>query len=139
MEKQIESTPALLCKRRGNRAQENHSFILFINGKIIYKSEASGLRSLIFCLKKYRRKMQGAIVFDRVVGRAAALLLSYGGVKKIITPVISREAIKILERGGAEVEYGKTVKNIMNRAGTDLCPMEKLSAGKTAEELLEIL
>lgn len=83
--------------------------------------------------------MRGAIVYDKVVGRAAALLLVYGGVKKILANVISRNALVLLQRGGARIEYKKIVKNILNRAGDDLCPMEKLSREKTAQQFYRIL
>jgi len=80
--------------------------------------------------------MRGATVFDKVVGRAAALLLIYGGVKKVLTPIISRGALTVLKRGGATIEYQKIVKNILNSSGTDLCPMEKLSQGKNAKKFV---
>ena len=83
--------------------------------------------------------MRGALVFDKVVGRAAALFLIYGGVKKVITPLTSRDALAILKRGGAAVEYQKMVKNILNKTGDDLCPMEKKSRGLDAPELCRIL
>lgn len=94
---------------------------------------------MLFCLKKFKAQMRGAMIFDKIIGRAAALLLSYSGAKKILTPVITRNALAILQRGGAEIKYDKIVKNILNLAGDDLCPMEKLSCGKTVEEFLTII
>ena len=105
----------------------------------MYKSKKQRLLPLLFCLKKYKTQMRGAVVYDKVVGRAAALLLVYGGVRKILTPTISRNALLVLKRGGAEVEYKKIVKNILNNAGTDLCPMEKLSRGKSANDFAKTM
>jgi hypothetical protein len=109
------------------------AFALIKENKILYKSKKQRLEPLLFCLKKYKKQMRGAMVFDKVVGRAAALLLCYGGVKKVLTPTITRNALVVLARGGAEVKYKKIVKNILNRTGDDLCPMEKLSRGKTVK------
>ena len=83
--------------------------------------------------------MRGSTVFDKVVGRAAALLMIYGGVKKVMTPLISRGALIVLKRGGAKVEYQKIVKCILNVKGDDLCPMEKMSRGKSSKEFAGIM
>lgn len=115
------------------------AFALAKGGKIIYKSKKQRLLPLLFCLKKHKAQMRGALVFDKVIGRAAALLLIYGGVKKVLTPLISRGALAVLKRGGAEVEYGKIVKCILNIKGDDLCPMEKMSKGKSAAEFAKMM
>ena len=83
--------------------------------------------------------MRGATVYDKVVGRAAALLLAYGGVARVLAPLISRGGLAVLRRGGAVVEYQKIVKNITNIKGDDLCPMERLSQGKSVEEFQKLL
>ena len=112
----------------------NYSFVLINQSQIIYKSKSRGLKPLIFCFKNYRQQMRGAMVFDKVVGRAAALILVVAGVARVEAPLICAEAIKILRAKKIEVGYIKKVKNILNRTGNDLCPMEKLSAGKTIKE-----
>ncbi|MDD2753492.1 MAG: DUF1893 domain-containing protein [Candidatus Portnoybacteria bacterium] len=115
------------------------AFALIKGGKVIYKSKKQRLAPLIFCLKKHKAQMRGATVFDKVVGRAAALLLIYGGVKKVMTPLISRGALIVLARGGAKVEYQKIVKCILNKEGDDLCPMEKMSQGKSSKEFAAMM
>jgi len=110
------------------------AFALVNEGKILYQSKNQGLKPLIFCAKNYRGKMRRAMVYDKVVGRAAALLLVFSNVGEVLTPLITREALALLKRGGAKVSYEKIVKNILNRAGNDLCPMEKKSQGLSPEE-----
>jgi hypothetical protein len=117
----------------------NYSFVLINQGKTTYQSKSRGLTPLIFCFKNYQQEMRGVAVFDKVVGRAAALILAETGIKKVLTPLICEEAIKILRAKKIKVEYTKKVKNILNRAGDDLCPMEKLSAGKNFKELKRAL
>ena len=36
---------------------------------------------------------------------------------------------EVLRRADVEVSFGKEVPNIINRAGTDICPVEKLTGG----------
>lgn len=103
------------------------SFVLIKNGKIIFKSKAERLKPLIFCIKKHKKEMRGAIAFDKIVGRVAAMLLAHAKVKEVWTPIISQDARKYLKKNKINVEYKKEVKNIMNQRGDDLCPMEKLS------------
>lgn len=114
------------------------SFVLIKNGEIRYKSKAERLKPLIFCIKKYGKEMHGATVFDKIVGRAAAMLLAHAKVKEAWTPIISQDAKKYLKKNKIKIEFEKEVKNIMNREGDDLCPMEKLSR-KLGEKTIKYL
>ena len=120
-------------------SEKSWAFVLIKNDLVLYRSKKQRLLPLLFCLKKYKIQMRRATIFDKVVGRAAALLLIYGGVKKVLTPTVSQGALIVLRRGGAKIEYGKIVKNILNRAGDDFCPMEKLSQGKNANDFAKIM
>ena len=115
------------------------AFALIKGDKILYKSKKQRLAPLIFCLKKYKSQMRGATVFDKVVGRAVALLLIYGRIKEVKTALISEGAIKLFGKNKIKLSYGKKVKHILNRTGDDLCPMEKLSRDKTFKEFCKIL
>lgn len=114
------------------------SFVLIKNGKIIFKSRAPRLEPLILCIKKHKKEMRGAIVFDKIVGRAAAILLVYAKVKEVWTPTISADGKKYLEKNKIKVIFEKEVRCIMNRKGDDLCPMEKLSR-KKGVDLVKLL
>lgn len=72
--------------------------------------------------------LQGASMADRVVGRGAALLMVKGGVKEIFTFVLSQPALDVLRQAGITVTYDTLQPNIINRTGTDICPVEKLTA-----------
>lgn len=76
----------------------------------------------------------GASVADKVIGRGAALLLVKGGAAEVYAQVISAGALEVLLHAGIEVEYGQLVDNIINRAGTDICPVEKLTADTTSPD-----
>lgn len=72
--------------------------------------------------------LQGASMADRVVGRGAALLMVKGGVKEIFTFVLSQPALDVLRQAGITVTCDTLQPNIINRTGTDICPVEKLTA-----------
>lgn len=67
--------------------------------------------------------LAGAEVYDRIVGRAAALLFLRGGVKSVYAHVMSEGAKALLE---PEVPISHTVltARILNREGTGPCPMD---------------
>ena len=83
--------------------------------------------------------MKGAVVFDKIVGLAAAKLLVYGNVAEVLTPTISRDAKKYLQKNEVKLNFKKEVKNILNCHGNDLCPMEKLCREKALKEFLRNL
>ena len=64
-------------------------------------------------------------VADIVVGKAAALLFIKCGIKKVFAKTISQSGKKALELHGVYCEYETLTEKIINREGTDICPMEK--------------
>ena len=71
----------------------------------------------------------GYAVADRIVGRAAAYLMLRAGVKELYAFVLSEGGREVLESGGVCFSYGTLTEKIINRAGTDICPMEKAVSG----------
>lgn len=107
--------------------KENLTFILVKEGVVLKKSKDLGLHTLLHVFNEENILLEGAAVADRVVGKAAALLLRDSKVIKVHGEVMSEEALKILEEAGIEVSYEELVPNILNRDRTDLCPLEKMS------------
>ena len=67
----------------------------------------------------------GSSIADKVVGKGAAALMVIGGVANVYADVISAPALALLKESGVEVSYAEVVESIRNRAGTDMCPVEK--------------
>ena len=95
----------------------------------IRRFERRGVADLFSLVTDEPDFLRGAYVADKVIGRGAALLLVKGGVRQVYARVISSGALGVLRRAGIEVSFGGEVANIINRAGTDICPVEKLTAG----------
>ena len=68
--------------------------------------------------------LKGASVADKIVGKAAALLLIKCGVKEVYAKTASRAAEAVLKRHGVPFSYGVMTDCILNRDGTGPCPME---------------
>ena len=86
-----------------------------------------GVKDLYVLVSARPHALDGACVADRVIGRGAALLLALGKVKQVYAQVISSPAVQVLENAKVTVDYGTLVPNIINRDGTDMCPVEKLT------------
>ncbi|MCQ2512217.1 MAG: DUF1893 domain-containing protein [Lachnospiraceae bacterium] len=96
----------------------------------IYTSDKKGIAPVMDRMKEDYHFFQGAIVADRVIGKAAAMLLISSGAAKIYGEMTSEHSFAVLEAAKTihpEFEYsiGEVVPYIINRAGTDMCPMEK--------------
>ena len=63
-----------------------------------------------------------------------------GGVKAVYADVISRPALELLSTADVSVDYGECVCNIINRAGTGICPVETLCLdSRSSEECLPLI
>lgn len=81
--------------------------------------------------------LRGALMADKVIGKAAACLVVAAGVSGVHTDAISAEARRLLLWGVTVPPDVTTVGAIANRARTGLCPMERfLWDCHSAEECL---
>ncbi|MCH5147010.1 MAG: DUF1893 domain-containing protein [Clostridiales bacterium] len=69
--------------------------------------------------------LAGASVADKVVGKAAAMLLVRGGAIEVYAEVVSEPALEVFKRHGVPCVFGELVPNIINRNKTGICPMEQ--------------
>lgn len=102
-------------------------------GEII-KFHNPGVKDLFELVETRSEALEGASVADRVIGRGAALLLALGHVGQVHAQIISEPAVQVLKDYDIKVEYGKLVPNIINRNGTDICPVENLTMAMTQPE-----
>lgn len=108
------------------RAKQNlkgHTICLCRNGELIF-SERRGI-SPIMGLIAEGRNLSGFCVADTVVGKAAALLFAKCGVTGVYAKTLSKSGKAALEKHGIYCEYETFAPRIVNREGTDMCPMEK--------------
>ena len=75
-------------------------------------------------LNEDKDALRGAIIADKVIGKLAASLLTYAGVKAIYADTISSYAIPILEKNNVKYDYRVKTEYIQNNDKTGMCPME---------------
>lgn len=88
-------------------------------------SEKKGIAPMMALLKENMNILKGACVADRVIGRAAAMLMEKGGVAAAFGEVVSGHALRAFAKSGIPFTYGKEVEYIINRTKTGMCPMEE--------------
>lgn len=93
-------------------------------GDTTHTSTERGIKPLLDWLD-ININLKGFSAADKVVGKAAAFLYVLLGVKEVYAPVMSESAIYTLARNGVQPYCDKSVKHIINRAGTGFCPMEE--------------
>jgi hypothetical protein len=69
--------------------------------------------------------LKGAFVVDKIIGKAAAMIMTEGGVKQCYGLTMSRAAYDWLAGHGVKADYRECVDVIINRAGDGMCPMEE--------------
>lgn len=127
----------LLKQAAEGLARENASIYAVGKGGP-YVSMDRGIAPILRPLEQDPDFFRDAYVADKVIGRAAALLLVKGGIKGLYTKVISRSAIAVL--AGIELVYEQEVPRILNRTGDGFCPMETATQGiEDPEEAFRIL
>ena len=104
------------------------------NKIIIFQSKSSGLKPLIKLIKKFSSRSAKLVVYDKIIGQAAALLLAYLKVSQVYTPLISQAGVLVLKKHHIEFEAKKRVKHIMDFASQELCHWEKLAKNKTPKK-----
>lgn len=117
--------------------ENDYSIVVVKEDKVVNTSNKNGLMPILDLYNDDKSLLNGASVADKVIGKAAALLLIDAGIKEFYTDLISENAISILDDTNIKYIYKTKVKEIRNRDNTGRCPMEELAlTSANADELL---
>lgn len=112
-----------------------YTCVLCKNEKI-YKSRESGIKPLLMFYEN-KEDLHSFCAADKTVGRAAAFIYIAFGIDEIYAEVMSEGAYELLLKNGIGAFYGTLTKQIINRAGTGMCPMEEICLNaRTSEEAI---
>ena len=110
-------------------AKENlhgHSICLCRNGEY-FTDDGRGISPMMKFIAE-NRDLAGYSVADVIVGKAAAVLFVKAGITEVYGETMSRAGAEFLKTHNIPFSYGTMTEKIINRAGTDICPMEKTVA-----------
>ncbi len=106
---------------------------------LVFLSAKDGLLPLFEYIDRVALHHRQVVIFDKVMGNAAALLSIKVSCQKIYSPLGSQFAIKTLNKYGIKYHITKIVPYIQKSDGEEMCPMEKLSIDKEPEEFYQAL
>lgn len=100
-----------------------HTICLCRDGNLIF-SDKKGISPMMGFIAE-GVDLNGYSVADLIVGKAVAMLFIKCGIKRVFAKTLSQSGKKMLALHGIDCEYEELTERIVNRDGTDICPMEK--------------
>ena len=105
---------------------DGHSICLCRNGKF-FTDDGRGISPMLRLISG-GIDLRGHSATDVIVGKAAAMLFVKAGIVCVHGKVMSESGKIFLEKHGIPCTYDILTERIINRQGTDICPMEKAVA-----------
>ena len=106
--------------------------------KLIFSSNKDRLLPLLEYIEKFVHREQPVVIFDKIMGNAAALLSVKVGCREVYSPLGSELAVSTLKKYDVRYHLSKLSPYILRPDG-EMCPMERLSMGKEPDEFYEAI
>lgn len=101
------------------------SCVIVKDEEIIHTADGRGVSPLITMLDTSPELLKYSLVVDRIIGKAAAMVLVCGGAQAAYGLTMSRAAEGYLLSHGIGAQYDNLIETITNRAGDGVCPLER--------------
>ncbi|MCJ7605170.1 MAG: DUF1893 domain-containing protein [Dehalococcoidales bacterium] len=108
-------------------------------GTLIFSSTKDRLLPLVDFLEGFGRGSEPVLVYDKVMGNAAACLAVLANAREVYSPMGSELAVATLDDYGITHHLDEVVPFILQDDGVSMCPMEELSIDKEPEDFYEAL
>ena len=120
--------------------EHEDTLAVFQGQTCVAEAKENGILPLYRLVKQQPALLKGAVLADKVTGRAAAALTIVSGAAHLYTELISESALALLQQASFPVTYGTCVPRILNRKQDGPCPMEHLVRhAQTPEEAVAML
>ncbi|MCL2839532.1 MAG: DUF1893 domain-containing protein [Defluviitaleaceae bacterium] len=117
-----------------------YTCVVMHNGEVTYKTSGIGIKPIMHLFENERETLKDAQVADKVIGKAAAMMLTLAGVKYVYGEIMSVSGRDFLSSRGIPTGYGQCVDAISNRKKDGICPLEQsVLAVDSPEEAYPIL
>lgn len=111
--------------------EESSASLVVVHDHQTWQRFGRGIKPLYELLTEEGLRLKDGALADKVMGKAAALLILHAGIKSAYAKVISKPAYELLVDNNVLVTYDVIVEHILNRAQTGFCPMELLTSNIT--------
>ena len=114
--------------------ETGNSLMIYRNGQLIFQSANKGIRPHLEAIDQFGEDLHGTVMVDKIVGRAAALLILYSRAAEAHASIISAQGKRVLEAHGLRFIYEYEVDHIKMQDGRIFCPFEAMVQGFTDPE-----
>jgi len=112
---------------------------VYEGSKLLFASNKGRLLPIIEYIDRFVPYHQRVVIFDKIIGNAAALLCIRANCREVYSPLGSQLAITTLDKYGVKCHFTEIVPCIQQPDGEGMCPMERLSMDKNPDEFYEIV
>jgi hypothetical protein len=102
--------------------------------KLLFASNKDRLLPLLEFIDSFVPHHQWVVVFDKIMGNAAALLCVKATCQEVYSPLGSELAVTTLDKCGIRHHLNQLVPYIRKPHSEEMCPMEALSLDKSPDE-----
>lgn len=106
----------------------HYSCVIVKSGSVAAALNGLGVKPIITTLDRYPQMLEGAELADKVIGKAAAMLLVKAKAAYVYGDIMSRGAEEYLIKNGMPYSLGRRVELIQNRTMDGSCPLESAVA-----------
>jgi len=117
----------------------NNTLQVYEGGKLIFASHKDRLLPLAEYIERFASNHRNVVIFDKIMGHAAALLCVKASCQEVYSPLGSQLAVEVLDEYGIEHHLTRIVPYIQKPSREDMCPMEALSIGKEPEGFYQLI
>lgn len=106
-----------------------NSLMIYKEGELIFESDLKGIRPHLKAIDELGLELEGTLMVDKILGRAAAFLVIYSKASEAITAVLSTPGKQVLDKYGLKYSYKEEVPHIKMENGVIYCPFERMVQG----------
>jgi len=107
------------------------SLMIYRDGELIFQSRSKGIRPHLEAIEKHGNTLNGTVMVDKIVGRAAALLLLYAKPKEAYAALVSKPGKQVLMEHGLNFAFRDETDHITHQdeGWKDILPIRKNGTG----------
>ncbi len=103
--------------------------MIYKEGELIFESDLKGIRPHLKAINEKGSELEGTLMVDKILGRAAAFLVIYSKAGEAITAVLSTPGKQVLDKYCIKYSYLEEVPHIKLENGVIYCPFERMVQG----------
>jgi hypothetical protein len=105
------------------------SLMVYEGREVVFRSASKGVRPHLEAIDAFGARLRGMTMVDKIVGRAAALLILYSRAAEVHAGVINPGGRKLIEDAGVMLSFDKEIDHIKTVDGRIYCPFEAMVQG----------